>query len=144
MKPKATAQAAAPKPFLPSRRAAAIIAALGLAALAAALWLRYGVIQNSGIGIACEAGEESLICTLRLAAILMFARGLLGWIALAAALLQLWRPNVVAFGIGLIFALLGLVLYNTRVSALAAGLLVLSLARPSSGAGPRQRAGAGR
>jgi hypothetical protein len=55
-------------------------------------------------------------------------------VALIASAIQLWRPNVVAFGIGLAFALLGLVLYNTRVSALAIALLVLSLARPWPGA----------
>jgi hypothetical protein len=38
----------------------------------------------------------------------------------------------VAFGAGLVFALLGLVLYNTRASALAVALLVLSLARPEA------------
>jgi hypothetical protein len=125
---------AAPKLFLPSRRASAVLAMLGLAALGAALYLRYFIIQNSAIGIACEAGEASLICTARLAAILMFVRGAFGWVALIASAIQLWRPNVVAFGIGLAFALLGLVLYNTRVSALAIALLVLSLARPWPGA----------
>jgi hypothetical protein len=57
-----------------------------------------------------------------------------GWTALVAALLQLWRPNVVVFGIGLISASFGLVLYNTRLSALAVALLVLSLARARPGA----------
>jgi len=42
----------------------------------------------------------------------------------------MWRPNTLAFGTSLILALLGLVLYNTRASALAICLLVLSLARP--------------
>ena len=124
----------APKLFLPSRRASAVLAVLGLAALGAALYLRYALIQNSAIGLACEAGEESLICTARLAAIVMFARGAFGWVALIASAIQLWRPNVVAFGTGLAFALFGLVLYNTRVSALAIPLLVLSLARPWPGA----------
>jgi hypothetical protein len=110
-----------------------VLAVLGVAALSAALFLRYGIIQNSAIGVACEAGEESLTCELRLAVILMFVRGIFGWVALAAAGVQLLRPNVVAFGTGVVFALLGLVLYNTRVSALAAALLVLSLARPVSG-----------
>jgi hypothetical protein len=119
-----------PKLFLPSKRASVALAMLGLAALGAALYLRYTVIQNSVIGIACEAGEESLTCTIRLAVILMFVRGAFGWVALIASGVQLWRPNVVAFGMGLVFALLGLVLYNTRVSALAVALLVLSLARP--------------
>ena len=61
-------------------------------------------------------------------------RSIFGWTAVIAALLQLWRPNVVAFGIGLISASFGLVLYNTRLSALAVALLVLSLARARSGA----------
>lgn len=116
--------------FVPSRRAGAIIAILGLAALGSALVLRYAIIQNSGLGVACEAGEESLTCTLRLAVIVLFVRGAFGWGALIAASIALWRPNVVAFGAGVVLAILGLVLYNTRTSALAVALLVLSLARP--------------
>jgi len=125
---------APPKLFLPSRRALAMLAVVSVVALGAALFLRYAIIQNSAIGIACEAGQESLTCTVRLAVILMFVRGAFGWVALIASCVQLWRPNVVAFGTGLVFALLGLVLYNTRVSALAVALLVLSLARPWRGA----------
>lgn len=110
-----------------------MLAALGLAALGAALYLRYSIIQNSDIGTACEAGEQRFACELRLAVIILFAQGAFGWVALIASGVQLWRPNVVAFGAGLVFALLGLVLYNTRVSALAVALLVLSLARLSPG-----------
>jgi hypothetical protein len=121
------------KLFLPSGRALAVLAALGLAALGAALHLRYSIIQNSTIGTACETGEQSFTCELRLAVILLFAQGAFGSVALIASAVQLWRPNVVTFGTGLVFALLGLVLYNTRVSALAVALLVLSLARPSPG-----------
>jgi hypothetical protein len=122
---------APPKLFLPSKRALAALVILGLTALGAALYLRYAIIQNSAIGVACEAGEVSLTCQVRLAVILMFVRGAFGWVALIASGVQLWRPNIVAFGTGLVFALLGLVLYNTRVSSLAIALLVLSLARPS-------------
>jgi hypothetical protein len=122
--------AAPPKLFLPSKRAAAVLAILALGALGAALYLRYTIIQNSAIGVACEAGEQSLTCEVRLAVILMFVQGAFGWVALIASGVQLWRPNVVTFGTGLVFAALGLVLYNTRVSALAIALLVLSLARP--------------
>jgi hypothetical protein len=124
---------ARPKLFLPSKRVSAVLAILGLAALGTALYVRYAIIQNSTIGVACEAGEQSLLCQVRLAVILMFVRGAFGWVALIASGVQLWRPNVVAFGTGLVFALLGLVLYNTRVSALAVALLVLSLARPWRG-----------
>lgn len=121
---------APPKLFVPPWRAAAVIAILGLATLGSALFLRYAIIQNSVIGVACEAGEESLTCSVRLAVILLFVRGVFGWGALIAAAIALLRPNVVAFGAGVVFAILGLVLYNTRISALAVALLVLSLARP--------------
>ncbi|MGZ8399682.1 MAG: hypothetical protein ACXWVI_00045 [Methyloceanibacter sp.] len=126
------AEAAAPKLFLPSRRAASILAMLGVVALGTALYLRYAIIQNSAIGVACEAGEASFTCKLRLAVILMFVQDCFGWVAMIAAGVQLWRPNIVAFGTGAVFALLGLVLYNTRASALAIALLVLSMARPEA------------
>src|SRR5215471_16785190 len=108
-----------PKLFLPSRRASLILAALGIVALSTALFLRYGIIQNSVIGVACEAGEVSLTCKIRLAVILMFIQDLFGWVAIIASGVQVWRPNTLAFGTSLILALLGLVLYNTRASALA-------------------------
>jgi hypothetical protein len=121
------------KPFLPSGRAAVVLTGLCLAALGAALYLRYSIIQNSAIGTACEAGEQSFTCELRLAVIVLFVQGVFGGVALIASGVQLCRPTVVAFGISLVFALLGLVLYNTRISALAVALLVLSLARFSPG-----------
>jgi hypothetical protein len=124
-------QAPAPKLFLPSKRAAALFALLSLATLGVALFLRYGIIQNTPIGLACEGGEESLTCKVRLTVILMFVQDTFGWIAMIAAGVQLWRPNRVAFAVGLVAALLGLVLYNTRASALATALLALSLARPA-------------
>jgi hypothetical protein len=120
--------------FKPSGRAVLILSPLVVAAVGLALYLRYDIIQNTPIGLACEAGEQSLTCTVRLAAIHLFVRSIFGWTAVIAALLQLWRPNVVVFGIGLLSASFGLVLYNTRLSALAVALLVLSLARAWSGA----------
>jgi hypothetical protein len=80
MSPKPQVQGARTKPFLPSRRAAAVIAVLGLAALGAALYLRYFIIQNSGIGVACEAGEDSLTCRVRLAVILMLVEVNFGFV----------------------------------------------------------------
>jgi hypothetical protein len=120
--------------FKPSARAVLILSSLVVGAVGLALYLRYGIIQNTPIGLACEAGEQSLTCAARLAAIHLFVRSIFGGTALVAALLQLWRPNVVAFGIGLLSASFGLILYNTRLSALAVALLVLSLARARPGA----------
>jgi hypothetical protein len=115
--------------FLPSLRGALVLCAVGLAVLGVALLLRYEIIQNTPIGLACEAGEASLTCKIRLATILLFVSNVFGVTALVAAIVQLARPNMAAFGIGLVFAAAGLVLYNTRLSALAVALLVFSLAR---------------
>ena len=120
--------------FKPSARAVLILSPLVVAAVGLALYLRYGVIQNTPIGLACESGEESLICIIRITVITVFVRSGFGWMALLAALVQLWRPNISAFTIGLLSAAFGLVLYNTRLSALAVALLVLSLARSWSAA----------
>jgi hypothetical protein len=121
---------AAPRPFLPSKREALLLALVGLASLGTALLLRYGIIQNTPLGLACEAGRGGFVCALRLGVILLFTFSVFGWGALAAAMIQLFRPNVLVLGLGLVFALAGLVLYNTSASALALALLLLSLARP--------------
>jgi hypothetical protein len=121
--------AAEKQPYLPSPRAALLVGGLTLLALGAALFLRYGIIQSTPIGLACEAGEQSLTCSVRLAVILLFIRSVFGWTALCASLVQLLRPNVVALSLGLVSAAFGLVLYNTRMSALAVALIALSFAR---------------
>jgi hypothetical protein len=110
------------------------LAVFGLAVLGAALYLRYEVIENTPLGLACEAGRQSLVCTVRDAVIVLFNQNAFGLTALIVAVIQFWRPNVVVFGVGLAASLAGLVLYNTNASALALALLVLSLARLSPGA----------
>lgn len=122
--------------FLPSPREALVLALVAAATLGTALFFRYGVVQNTPLGLACEAGRGGFVCAVRLAVILKFTFSLFGWVALIASIIQLWRPNVFAFGIGLVFALAGLVLYNTGASALAFVLLLLSLARPAAVARP--------
>jgi hypothetical protein len=124
------AGSAAPRLFLPSKREALLLTLVGLASLGTALLLRYGIIQNTPLGLACQAGRGGFVCALRLGVILLFTFSVFGWGALAAAMIQLFRPNVLVLGLGLVFALAGLVLYNTGASALAIALLLLSLARP--------------
>jgi hypothetical protein len=54
-----------------------------------------------------------------------------GWVALAAALLNLLRPSILLMSIAIAAAGFGLVLQNTDLAGLAAALLILSLARPA-------------
>ena len=49
--------------------------------------------------------------------------------ALIIAAINLLRPSLLLFGLALATACFGVVLYNVNLSALAVGLLVLSLAR---------------
>src|SRR6185503_19529282 len=72
-----------PTTFAPSLRALIILLSLAAAAVGLALYLRYGIIQNTPIGLACEAGEQNLTCTVRLATILLFVNSAFGLTALA-------------------------------------------------------------
>jgi hypothetical protein len=117
--------------FLPTLRQIIWLAAIALASLAYALYLRYQVIEQSAMGIACEAQPATWLCTARRTAILLYSSAVFGAVAAGAALLNLLRPSVVLLAVALIAGSGGLVLYNVALSAFAAALLILSLARPA-------------
>jgi len=117
------------KLFLPSARATNVLLIVGFVALGYALYLRYLAVEQSTIGIACKAGLATWLCFTRNIVISLFSHSVFGWTALVIAVLNLLRPSLVLFALALAAACLGLVLYNTTLSALAVGLLVLSLAR---------------
>lgn len=115
--------------FLPSLRAAIALAVIALSAIGGALYLRYLVIENSVVGLACEGGVKSSLCMARQIAIALFTHSAFGITALAAAALNLLRPSPVFFAVALAAAGFGIVLYNVALSGLAAALLTLSFAR---------------
>ncbi|CAL8981197.1 hypothetical protein GJ689_08115 [Rhodoplanes serenus] len=116
--------------FLPSARTTNWLITVGFLALGYAFYLRYLVIENTPVGLACDAGAQTTVCLVRLVATRLFNAQVFGWVALGAALINLMRPNAPMFALGLAAAALGVVLYNAGLAGLAAGLLVLSLARP--------------
>jgi hypothetical protein len=117
--------------FLPSARQANWLIAIGFLALGCALYLRYFAIENTPVGLACDAGLGTSICGIRKAAYTFGAHFVFGWIALGAALINLLRPSPVLFAITLAGTAFGLVLYNAGLAGLAAGLLIMSFARPA-------------
>ena len=117
--------------FRPSGRQRAVVIAVGLLALAGALYMRYGVIQDTPTGLACDAGLATLLCRTRSATIAIYQHAGFGALALTAAAVNLWSPRLPLFVLGLIAAALGIVLYNVVLSGLAAAVLILSLARPA-------------
>ena len=96
-----------------------------------ALYLRYMVIEQSTVSLACEGGLRTWLCFTRKVFLALFQNGVFGIVALAAAIFNLVRPSMSPLIVALIAGGFGIVLYNVETSALAAGLLILSLARPA-------------
>ena len=120
-----------PASFRPSAWEGAFLVVLAAAAVACSLYLRYRVIQNSEIGVACDAGLATAFCQARACVVFLFQYSLFGWVALVAAALNLARPSVALMAIGLAAAGFGIVLYNVLPSAFAVGLMILAFARPA-------------
>ena len=117
--------------FRPTVPQAIVLTALAAGAVACSLYLRYYIIQNSEIGVACDGGLGTWFCRARAGVVFLFHHSLFGWIALAAAVLHLARPSVGLLALGLVAAGFGIVLYNVLPSAFAVGLLIIAFARPA-------------
>src|SRR3979411_269326 len=123
-----------PRLFLPTPRQTHWLPVIGFLALGEALYLRYLAIEYATVALACQAGLKTWLCgTFRLV-IILFNQAAFGWIALAAALRNLWRPWILLVSTGLAAAGFGLVLHNADLSGLAVALLIVSLARPAPAA----------
>jgi hypothetical protein len=116
--------------FMPTPRQANWLIAIGLLSVGYALYLRYLGVEYTSVGLACQAGAQTWLCFTRKIVIALFTNSVFGFVALTAAILNLIRPSLVLLAIGLAAAGFGVVLYNVGLAALAAGLLILSLARP--------------
>ena len=120
-----------PRLFLPTARQTNWLLVIGFLALGEAIYLRYLAIEYATVALACQAGLQTWLCTTFRVVISLFNHSAFGWIALAAALLNLLRPSVVLVAVAIAAAAFGLVLHNADLSGLAVALLVVSLARPA-------------
>lgn len=116
--------------FMPSPRQTNLVIVCAFAALFAAFYIRNFVIGSREIELVCAAGIPDPVCFLRRAALDFRDTQLFGGLALIAAAWHLWRPDFRIFLLALTAAVFGLLLFNTSPSAVAAGLLILSFARP--------------
>jgi hypothetical protein len=130
--PPAEAAASAPL-YRPTRLQIGLLMAIGLVALGCGLYVRYRLIEQAALGVACQTGAPSTECSVRSSAIILFEHWVFGATAVISALLNLFRPSAVLIAIALFAGGLGIVLYNVALSALALTLLVFSLARPVPG-----------
>jgi len=128
--PSADRPRAKPVPFRPSDASLNWVIAIAFMSLGYAMYLRYLVIEQSQIGLACDAGLKTWLCLSRTVVSALFNSQVFGWVGLGAAALTLIRPALPLFTIGLAASAFGLVLYNAALSGLAAALLVTCFARP--------------
>jgi hypothetical protein len=125
-----------PRPlFLPTARQTNWLLIVAFVALGEAMYLRYAAMENSTVSIACYSGLDTWLCSTFRMALVLIKYEVFGGVALAAALLNLIRPSLILVAATLAAAAFGVVLHNADLSALAAGVLILSLARPAPAPG---------
>lgn len=117
--------------FLPSARQANWLLIVAFLSVGEALYLRFMGLQNTNVALACQAGLNTWLCSSMRLIMLIYPYQVLGGAALIVALVNLMRPSLLLTAIALAAASFGVVLHNADLSALAAGVLVLSLARPA-------------
>jgi len=117
--------------FLPTARQTNWLLVIGFLAVGEALYVRFLAIENPNVALACQSGLKTWLCTSWQLSVVLFRNEVFGLVALAVALLNLLRPSLVLVALTLAVAAFGVVLHNVDLSALAVGLLILSLARPA-------------
>jgi hypothetical protein len=128
----ADADMTTPRPlFRPTARQTNWLLIVAFLCLGQAMYLRYQAMENSTVSLACYGGLDTWLCSTFRLAIVLFNYGVFGGVALAMALLNLFRPSLVLVAVSLAAAAFGVVLHNADLSALAVGVLILSLARPA-------------
>ena len=120
--------------FLPTARQTNWLLIVAFLSVGEALYIRYMAIENLNVELACQAGLQTWLCSTFRLSIVLFNHDVFGGVALVAALLNLIRPSIVLMSLALAAAGFGIVLHNADLSALATGLLILSLARPAPAA----------
>ncbi len=117
--------------FLPTARQTNWLLIIAILSVGEAMYLRYMAIENLNVELACQAGLKTWLCGAFRVSIALYNHYVFGGVALAAALLNLIRPSIVLVAVALAAGGFGIVLHNPELSALAAGILILSLARPA-------------
>jgi hypothetical protein len=123
-----------PRLFMPSAGQINWLLIVGFLAFGEALYLRYLAIEHAPVSLACQGGLDTWLCATFRLVIVLYNHSVFGWLALGTAVLNLLRPSIVLVSVALAATAFGLVLHNAGLAGLAAGLLLLSLARPAPAA----------
>ena len=107
--------------FLPTARQTNWLLVIGFLALGQALYLRYMALENNTVSLACQGGLRTWLCDTFRLTIVLFNHSVFGWVALAAAALNLFRPSIVLVTLALAASAFGIVLHNADLAGLAVG-----------------------
>ena len=95
--------------FRPTARQTNWLLVMAFLALGEALYLRYHVMENATVSLACQGGLDTWLCgTFRLTTVL-YPYQVFGGVALVVALLNLLRPSIVLVAVSLAAAAFGVV-----------------------------------
>ena len=103
-----------------------ILAACGLA-IFVALNLRYLYLDNDGVRVLCDADAKQWFCQTRRTLSYVLRHPSVGWIIIACAALALVWPSILRLSLALVFASIGLVLFQADLASGAAALILLAL-----------------
>ncbi len=118
--------------FLPTARQTNWLLIVGFLAVGEAMYLRFMAIENSNVALACQAGLKTWLCsTYRLSDRAVQSPGVRRGGAGGGAPQSACGRRSCWSRLALAAAGFGLVLHNVDLSALAVGVLILSLARPA-------------
>ena len=81
--------------FLPTARQTNWLLIVAFLALGEAMYLRYHVMENSTVSLACQGGLATWLCDAFRLVNVLYPYQVFGGVALAAALLHLLRPSIV-------------------------------------------------
>ena len=87
--------------FLPTARQTNWLLIVGCSRLGEALYLRYLAIEYAPVSLACQGGLNTWLCATFRLAIALYNHSVFGWVALAAAALNLVRPSIVLVSVAL-------------------------------------------
>ena len=117
--------------FLPTARQTNVLLIVAFLCLGEAMYVRYMVMENSTMSLACQSGLATWLCDTYRLINTLYPYQVFGGAALVLALVNVIRPSITLVAVALAAAAVGIVLHNADLSALAAGALILSLARPA-------------
>ena len=72
-----------------------------------ALYMRYLAVEQSPVGLACQAGLNTWLCVTRQITIALFTYSVFGWFALFVASAEFVAPSLMLFGVALAAACCG-------------------------------------